>query len=105
MSADAKPTNVTILARKATSPGHVVYRAFVKETVVLNLETGKYHGLNPTAGRMLEAIEQAPTVGDAARRIAEHFDRSLDEVESDLCNLCRDLLGRGLIELADPEQS
>jgi DNA-binding CsgD family transcriptional regulator len=39
-------------------PQHVVHRAFPARTVVLNLETGKYHGLNPTAGRMLTALEQ-----------------------------------------------
>ena len=32
-------------------PQHVVYRDFVSETVLLNIQTGKYHGLNPTAGR------------------------------------------------------
>jgi hypothetical protein len=105
MSTNAKPTNAFILAGRATLPEHVVYRAFVKETVVLNLDTGKYHGLNPTAGRMFEALERAPTVGDAGRLLAERFGRPLDEIELDLCGLCRDLLERGLIEMAAPEQS
>jgi coenzyme PQQ synthesis protein D (PqqD) len=105
MSANADPTNASILAGRATVPEHVVYRAFVKETVVLNLHTGRYYGLNPTGGRMLEELERAPTVGDAGHLLAESFGQPLDEIERDLCDLCRDLLERGLIELAGPEQS
>jgi hypothetical protein len=92
-------TNAAILAEQARVPEHVVHRAFALETVVLNLRTGKYHGLNPTAGRMLELLTKTPTVKDAALRLAEEYARPLDEVESDLCQLCRDLVERGLIEL------
>jgi hypothetical protein len=105
MSANAEPKNTSILVGRATVPEHVVYRAFVKETVVLNLHTGKYYGLNPTGGQMLEELERAPTVGEAVRLLAERFGQPLDEIERDLCDLCRDLLERGLIELASPEQS
>jgi hypothetical protein len=105
MSANAERTNGSILAGRATVPEHVVYRPFVKETVVLNLQTGKYYGLNPTAGRMLEELEHAQTVGDAGQVLAELFGKPLDEIELDLCDLCRDLLRRGLIELASPEQN
>lgn len=79
-------------------PNHVVSRAFVKETVVLNLQSGKYHGLNPTGGRMLEVLAAAPTVRDAAAKLADEYDRPLEEIERDLCDFCADLLDRGLIE-------
>ena len=63
----------SFLSARVRLPQHVVHRSFVAETVVLNLRTGKYHGLNPTAGKMLEALDAAPTVGAAvpvlARRI------------------------------------
>lgn len=99
MSAEQSLTNAVILAEGARIPDRVVYRAFVRETVVLNLETGKYHGLNPSAGRMFEALEQEPTVQDAARLLAGEYARPIGEIEDDLCELCRDLLRRGLIEL------
>jgi hypothetical protein len=44
----------TLLSASLRLPQHVVHRSFVAETVVLNLQTGKYHGLNPVGGRMLE---------------------------------------------------
>jgi hypothetical protein len=81
-------------------PQHVVYRSFPSETVVLNLQTGKYHGLNATAGSMLEALERASCVGDAAAAVAEQYEQPQATVEQDLCELCNALLSRGLVEFA-----
>jgi hypothetical protein len=88
----------SLLASKITVPQHVVYRSFPAETVVLNLETGRYHGLNATAGRMLEALEQAACVRDAAATLAIDYAQEQSVVERDLCELCQSLLERGLIE-------
>jgi len=82
-------------------PQHVVHRHFPAQTVVLNLQTGRYHGLNPTAGRMLDALGEAQTVAAAARIVADHYRQPRADVERDLCELCADLLSRGLVELAD----
>jgi Coenzyme PQQ synthesis protein D (PqqD) len=81
-------------------PDQVVFRPFPAETVVLNLDTGQYHGLNPVAGRMLEALEQTGEVEVAARRLAAEYDQPLDTVEADLRKLCEDLAARGLIEFS-----
>jgi hypothetical protein len=96
---DNSPTSASILTGKARVPQHVVYRAFVQETVMLNLGTGKYHGLNPTAGRMLEMLEEAPTIGAAAQLLAEEYARDVDQIEHDLCEFCMDLRARGLLEI------
>ena len=47
-------------------PDHVVYRDFAEQTVALNLQTGRYHGLNQTAAAMLGALREAPSVAAAA---------------------------------------
>jgi hypothetical protein len=83
-------------------PDHVVHRAFPAETVLLNLETGRYHGLNPTGGRMLELLEEADTVAEVAVRVAREHRQPLEAVQNDLCRLCVDLAKRGLIEIDDP---
>lgn len=80
-------------------PQHVVHRAFPTETVVLNLETGMYHGLNPVAGRMLEVLEQLGGVDETAARLAREFEQPLERIQQDLGQLCADLLERGLIEV------
>jgi hypothetical protein len=82
-------------------PDHVVHRQFPTQTVVLNLETGLYHGLNPTAGAMLCELHPGNTIAAAARVLSERYCIPRAEVERDLCELCRQLLDRGLIEPAD----
>jgi hypothetical protein len=82
-------------------PQHVVYRSFVAETVVLNLNTGKYHGLNPTAGEMLEALLAAPTVRATLPELASKHGIEPEQIERDLLALIQGLLERGLIETVD----
>jgi hypothetical protein len=84
----------------ARVPDHVVYRPFPHETVVLNLQTGKYHGLNPTAGRMLELLEGGRSLTETAESVAREYDRPVAEVERDVERLCGDLCARGLVELS-----
>ena len=91
--------NETLLNARVRLPQHVVHRSFVAETVVLNLETGKYHGLNPTAGRMLDALDTAPNVRAAAAQIAEEYGEDPAAVEADIVPFCRNLLDRKLVEI------
>jgi Coenzyme PQQ synthesis protein D (PqqD) len=96
-----EPGAAGVLAWRSRVPAHVVYRSFVNETVVLNLETGQYHGLNPVGGRMLEALDREETVAGAfGRLIGEFGDVGSDELERDLCSFCTDLRARGLIEVS-----
>ncbi len=93
------PTTETLASAKVRVPQHVVYRSFPTETVVLNLNTGKYHGLNATAGAMLQALERAPSLRDAAAAVAAEYGQEQATVEHDMDELCRLLLDRGLIEV------
>ena len=78
-------------------PAHVVYRAFAAETIMLNLQTGTYHGLNPTAGLMLETLQRHAVIADAASAIAAHYEEDSESVKADLLMLCSGLIKRGLL--------
>lgn len=91
--------DVALLNAHITVPQHVVYRSFPAETVVLNLQTGCYHGLNPTGGRMLEELERSPNVAAAVAAIAECYGQPSSTIEEDLVELCDALCQRGLIEI------
>jgi hypothetical protein len=90
--------DTSILEARARVPGHVVYRDFVNETVVLNLETGTYHGLNRTAGLMLTALEGAVSVREAAAKLAAEMGWDPETAERDMVGLCRTLDESGLIQ-------
>lgn len=83
-------------------PEHVVYRDFASETVLLNIKTGQYHGLNPVAGRMLETLDRVSQFEAAVALLTSEFEESADRISSDLAELCERLLERGLLEIRDP---
>jgi hypothetical protein len=107
MSPDQVNTDLPPVSDQArvTIPGHVVYRTFVTETVALNIETGQYHGLNATAGRMLEELEKGGTVTAAVEPLAVEFEVPAERIRADLLSLCASLRARGLIEVADRDGS
>ncbi len=103
MSSSATPSQTNLLQARIEVPQHVVYRTFPSETVVLNLQTGKYHGLNPTAGRMLETLERSDSVLEAATIAAGEYEQPQAAMERDMCELCNRLLARGLIEVEEDD--
>ena len=80
-------------------PDHVVTRDLSGQTVVLNLRTGRYHGLNATGGAMLESLRSSGFARIAAAEIASSFGAPEERVLGDILALCRELLDRGLIEI------
>ncbi len=81
-------------------PQHVASRAFPTEMILLNLNTGQYHGLNPTGGRMYEVLGECGHLDEAAARLSGEFGQPLEAVASDLRDLCAGLVERGLLETA-----
>jgi hypothetical protein len=86
---------------RARIPEHVVHRDFSDETVVLNLATGQYHGLNYTARRMLATLNEAENIGRATVALAKEFGVQPARIEQDVLDLCAALSTRGLLELND----
>ncbi|MEA2440589.1 MAG: hypothetical protein QOH76_2013 [Thermoleophilaceae bacterium] len=96
MAAD-DPGDTELLQARIRVPEHVVYRDFADETVILNLESGMYHGLNATAAKMLETLESGPSVQTSIDTLVEEFGQPREVIERDVLTLCRSLASRGLI--------
>lgn len=88
----------SILRSRVSVPNHVVYRDFAEETVILNLDSGEYHGLNGTAARMLEVLKARGSVAVAVDELTREFGQPPDVIERDVVALCAALVDRGLIE-------
>jgi hypothetical protein len=99
VTVSSAPNSFALTTASVSVPSHVVYRAFAGETVILNLETGKYHGLNVTGGRMLQLLDGAESIADAASAFAREYGKLLSEVEDDIRSFCTRLCERGLIDI------
>ncbi len=104
MAENTLDADASLEGARLAVPQHVVHRAFPTETVVLNLQTGKYHGLNPTAGEMLDELARRGTVAAVAAELAERHELPREEVEEDVRRLCTALLERGLLEVDEAER-
>jgi hypothetical protein len=90
-----------LLDSSVNVPEHVVYREFAQETVLLNLETGQYHGVNRSGGVILRILEQTGTVREAAAGLADQYGRDVSEMQRDVCEFCNELLERGLMAVSE----
>jgi hypothetical protein len=86
-------------AQRITVPANVVYRTFAQETVLLNIKTGEYHGVDPIGARFLEVMQEAPHLAAASEILANEYEQPLTRIEDDLVAFTRDMERRGLIEL------
>ena len=107
MSESTRPNLHRLMNAHIRVPERVVYRSFEAETLLLNLETGQYHGLNPTGGRMLELLKECDgSVREATHRLASEFGMQPEEIEEDLLSFCNALAERGLVEVEEgPEDA
>jgi Coenzyme PQQ synthesis protein D (PqqD) len=89
-----------IMDGKATVPEHVVFRSFEAETLLLNLETGQYHGLNVTGGRMLELLRDTDgDVRESVARLAAEYEADEETIGADMADFCLALEERGLLQV------
>lgn len=77
---------------------HVAVRRFSSETVLLNLETGHYHGLDAFGSHFFSALERHADIELACQTLASQLDVELPRVRSDMLAFCLQLEERGLIE-------
>jgi hypothetical protein len=91
----------SLLDARLRVPEHVVYREFSDETVILNLESGMYHGLNQTASRMLDELQKSASVGAAVETLTVELGQPREVIERDLLGFAHALEERGLVERED----
>lgn len=98
-STDMAGTHSDVMASRPEIPEKVVCREFGPDLVALNLESGRYHGLNRTAAVMFERLRTATRVGDVVDELAAEFGQPAARIEEDRSALCRALVDRGLLRL------
>ena len=84
-------------SERAVVPSNVLIRFLDQESVLLNLETEKYFGLDAVGTRMWQLATSAPTLDSALSQLLEEYDVSAETLRSDLSALLEHLKENGLI--------
>ena len=79
-------------------PDGVATRKMGNETILLNLETGTYFGLDTVGSRFLELLERNGEIAVAHRTMLEEFDVNPEILEADLLRLSEAMRSKGLLE-------
>ena len=79
------------------SPSDVVAREVGEETMLLNLASGTYFGLDPVGGRFWQLLEEGKSATEARDALLQQYDVAPEELDRDLEKLLADLAAHGLV--------
>ena len=84
---------------KASVPEHVLFRELDGESVLLNLESECYLGLDEVGTRMWAALTTSASVQAAFEELMDEYDVDAERLRSDLTRFIGELMEQGLVEV------
>lgn len=84
---------------KVTATSETVSTEVEGERVLLNLETGMYHGMNAVGAKIYSAIDEPTSVKEISREISNQYNVEREQVATDIQNFLNSLLEAGLAEV------
>lgn len=88
------------LTERLTVPAQVMARQVGDETVILDLATGMYFGLDPVGARLWQLLGEDKTVADICETLFAEYEVSLEDLQRDVTSLLDELRARGLVSVA-----
>ncbi len=73
------------------------------ETVMMSIESGNYHSLNPTGNRIWEILENPCTVGSIIEVLKGEYQVDDESLKVETCRFLEKLLDRNIIQIDTPE--
>ncbi|MBI4322790.1 MAG: PqqD family protein [Candidatus Omnitrophica bacterium] len=89
---------VLSLESQVRIPDGILFKDLAGETVLLNLNTGVYFGLDPVGTRIWQLLQDGQSLHQVLIRLREEFDADPARGEADLIRLITSLLEHGLLE-------
>lgn len=86
--------------KKLVIPTHVMSRQVGDETVILDLGSGTYFGLDPVGARIWQLLAEGSQLEDVVTTLLGEFDVAEGRLRDDTRKLVDELITRGLIEVA-----
>jgi Coenzyme PQQ synthesis protein D (PqqD) len=88
-----------MLQAKLTLSDDVVAREVDDETMLLDLASGEYFGLNPVGGRFWQLLEQGSSLAETRDTLLDEFEVEAAQLDRDLADLIAQLAEKGLVSL------
>ena len=85
------------LETKPTIPPQVMSRVVGDDTVLLDLKSGMYFGVDGVAKRIWESISEGRSLGETAEVIASEYEVDEAQAQADVLKFVTDLVERGLL--------
>src|SRR5258705_8863584 len=87
---------------RVSVPSHVLVRFLDKESVLLNIETERYFGLDETGTRMWQLVTDAPSLDVAYEQLLAEFDVEPELLRSNYLELLDRLVDNRLLQVLPP---
>jgi hypothetical protein len=87
------------LKMRAIVPAHVLILHLDGESVLLNLESERYFGLDATGTRMWELVTSQPCIALALEKLLEEYEVEPEVLQSHLAQLLSGLVENGLLQV------
>ena len=85
------------LSDKVLIPAQVMARQVGDETVILDLASGTYFGLDPVGARVWQLMGEGKALSEICDTMLDEYDVTRDALERDVIELARGLDAQGLI--------
>lgn len=85
------------LTDRISIPSEVMARTVGDETVILDLASGTYFGLDPVGARIWELLGAGRSLGEVCDQMLEEYEVNREVLERDTLRLARELAEQGLI--------
>lgn len=70
-----------------------------EETVMINVETGKYYGMDPVGGRIWSLLESPKSLAELLDVLCDEYDVEHEQCRVDVLAFLQYLNGEGLVQL------
>ena len=88
------------LSDKVSIPTQVMARTVGDETVILDLASGTYFGLDPVGARIWALMGEGRALAEICTTMLEEYEVERKQLEADVLRLAEELAERGLVALA-----
>ena len=83
-------------------PDDVLISNLQEESVILNLDSERYYGLDDVGTRFLSVLNTADSIEAAYEMLRNEYDVDAQNLRQDLLELVEDLVGQGILIRANP---